>query len=94
MLYLLLLAMPIVGYVANSAMGEAGTPTPFFGLFELPPIVAPNEPLSERLFMLHRWVGYLVIALVLMHVSAALYHYFIRGDGVLLRMLPRALGGR
>lgn len=93
-LYLLLLAMPIVGYVANSAMGETGAPTPFFGLFELPPIVAPNQPLSERLFILHRWVGYLVAALVITHVSAALYHHLIRKDGVLQRMLPQVLGGR
>jgi hypothetical protein len=30
---------------------------------------------------------------VLIHVSAALYHHFIRGDSVLKRMLPRAMGG-
>ena len=36
--------MPIGGYVANSLYGA---PTLFFGLFELPPIVAENEPLSE-----------------------------------------------
>ena len=89
-LYVLLLAMPIVGYIANSAYGA---PTPFFGLFDLPPIVGKNEALATQLFTIHRWVGWLVIALVLMHVGAALYHYFIRRDNVLKRMLPRALGG-
>jgi cytochrome b561 len=88
--YLLLLAMPIVGYAANSAYGA---PTPFFGLFNLPPIVGENEPLATQLFTLHRWVGWLVIVLVLTHVAAALYHFFIRRDNVLPRMLPRALGG-
>jgi cytochrome b561 len=88
--YVLLLAMPIVGYIANSAYGAA---TPFFGLFELPTIVEKNEALSTPLFTLHRWVGYLLILLVLTHVSAALYHYFVRGDHVLQRMLPRALTG-
>jgi cytochrome b561 len=88
--YLLLLAMPIVGYAANSAFGAA---TPFFGLFNLPPIVGENEQLATQLFTLHRWVGWLVIVLVLTHVAAALYHFFIRGDNVLPRMLPRALGG-
>ena len=38
-------------------------------------------------------IGFLVIALVLMHVGAALYHYFVRHDTVLQRMLPRAMGG-
>lgn len=89
-LYVLLLAMPIVGYIANSAFGA---PTPFFGLFNLPPIVGKNEALATQLFTLHRLVGWLVIFLVLTHVSAALYHYFIRRDNVLQRMLPRALGG-
>jgi cytochrome b561 len=88
--YVLLLAMPIVGYIANSAYGA---PTPFFGLFDLPPIVDKNETLSTPLFTIHRLVGWLVIILVLIHVSAALYHHFVRGDNVLQRMLPRAIGG-
>jgi cytochrome b561 len=89
-LYVLLLAMPVVGYIANSAYGA---PTPFFGLFELPPIIAKNEGLATQLFTGHRWVGWLVIVLVVTHVSAALYHHFIRSDNVLRRMLPRAMGG-
>ena len=89
-LYVLLFAMPIVGYIANSAFGA---PTPFFGLFNLPMIVEKNEALATQLFTLHRWVGWLVIMIVLVHISAALYHYFIRRDDVLKRMLPRAMGG-
>ena len=73
-LYVLLLAMPVVGYIANSAYGAT---TPFFGLFELPAIVGKSEALATQLFTLHRWVGWLVILLVLTHVSAALYHHFI-----------------
>src|SRR5262245_22854899 len=68
-LYVLLLAMPVVGYIANSAYGAN---TPFFGLFELPGILGKNEELATQLFTLHRWVGWLVILLVLTHVSAAL----------------------
>ena len=90
LLYVLLLAMPVVGYIANSAYGA---PTPFFGLFTLPKIVGDNEALATQLFTLHRWVGFLVILLVLMHIAGALYHFVIRRDGVLQRMLPRAMGG-
>jgi cytochrome b561 len=89
-LYVLLVAMPIVGYIANSVYGA---PTPFFGLFDLPPLVSKNEALATQLFTIHRWVGWLLIVLVLIHVSAALYHHFIRGDSVLKRMLPRTMGG-
>ena len=89
-LYVLLFAMPIVGYIANSAYGAA---TPFFGLFNLPAAVGQNEALAKQLFALHRWVGWLVVGLVLLHVGAALYHHFARRDTVLQRMLPRAAGG-
>jgi cytochrome b561 len=68
--YVLLLAMPIVGYIANSAYGA---PTPFFGLFDLPAIVDKNETLATPLFTIHRSVGWLLIIVVLTHVSAALY---------------------
>jgi cytochrome b561 len=92
-LYVLLIAMPIMGYVANSAYGDSGTPTPFFGLFELPPIVRPNTAFAERLFMIHKYTGWVVGVLAAMHIAAALQHYVLRRDGVLQRMLPRALGG-
>jgi cytochrome b561 len=90
LLYVLLLAMPIVGYVANSAYGA---PTPFFGLFTLPKLVADNQELATKLFTLHRWTGFVVILLVFMHIGGALFHFVIRRDTVLQRMLPRALGG-
>jgi cytochrome b561 len=89
-LYVLLLAMPVVGYIANSAYGAS---TPFFGLFNLPMIVEKNDELATQLFAIHRWVGRLVILIVLVHVGAALYHYFVLRDDVLKRMLPRAMGG-
>ncbi len=38
---------------------------------------------------MHGWLAnYLMLALVGLHVLAALYHYFWRRDGVLQRMLP------
>lgn len=91
LLYVLLIAQPIIGNAANSAYGAS---TPFFGLFELQPIVTQNEALSKALFAVHRWLGILIAALVLVHIGAALLHHLIIKDGVLRRMLPRALGGR
>jgi len=93
-LYVLLIVQPFVGYLANSAYGDSGTPTPFFGLFELPPLVPPSEDLSKALFAVHRWIGIAIALLVLLHIGAALQHYFLEKDGVLQRMLPQALGGK
>ena len=92
LLYLLLLAMTFVGWLGMSAFGEGA---PFFDLFSLPKLpIAKDEALSKQLFMLHRWMGYLLAVVVAVHIGAALQHHFILKDGVLLRMLPRALGGR
>ncbi|MBX9829929.1 MAG: cytochrome b [Xanthobacteraceae bacterium] len=90
LLYVLLFLMSATGYVANSAYGAK---TPFFGLFELPMIIAKNEPLSEKLFAFHKYTGWLVAVLVVMHIGAALQHHVIHRDNVLRRMLPRAIGG-
>lgn len=90
-LYVLLLAMPLVAWIG---MSYAGMTTPFFGLFELPPLpFTKDEALSKEIFVVHRWVGYLLAALAAVHIAAALYHLLILKDFVAQRMLPRALGG-
>jgi len=83
-LYTLLVLQPLVGWAATSAYGAAIT---VFGLFELPSILAQNEPLSMRLFALHRLFGFVMAAMVLAHAGAALFHHFIRRDRVLMRMV-------
>jgi cytochrome b561 len=92
LLYVLLFTMPLIAWFGMSYFGIT---TPFFGLFELPPLpTGKNEHLSEQIFAVHRWVGYLLGLVALMHIGAALQHFLILKDGVLQRMLPRALGGR
>jgi cytochrome b561 len=83
-LYALLIAQPIVGWIATSAYRA---PTLFFWLFELPPIWPENRPFSEAMFVVHRSLGIFTAALVFVHIAAALYHHFIMKDGVLKRMV-------
>lgn len=85
-LYGLLLLNPLLGWWATSAYGAAIN---VFWLFELPPLVAQNKPLSETLLMVHRWVGIGIGLLIALHIGAALFHHFIRRDRILLRMLGR-----
>ena len=85
-LYLMLLVVPILGYVGISLYPALD----IFGLFSLPGVVAPNQDAAARVLYWH-WLGALsIVLLVGVHVAAALFHYFIRKDGVLRRMWVRA----
>ena len=84
-LYILLFLTPISGAIANMYYGA---PTPFFGLFEIQPFFPKNEEIANFIFARHKLLGFAVGALALMHIGAGLFHYFIRKDEVLQRMLP------
>ena len=84
LLYLLLLAMPIVGWWATSAYGA---PISVFWLFELPPLVAQDKAVAERVFALHGALGWVLVTLVAAHAGAALHHHFVKRDAILRRML-------
>ncbi len=85
-LYLLLILMPIGGWIGVSLYPALD----IFGLFSLPSIVDANKEAASRVFYLH-WLGAVAIVLLVgIHVAGALFHYLIRKDGVLARMLPSA----
>ncbi len=88
-LYVLIFLMPLLGWGASSAFGAKVS---VFGLFTLPDLVAKDEALSHTLGDAHSVLGYVMTALVLMHIGAALMHA-VKGDGVISRMIP-ALGRR
>lgn len=84
MLYLLLLAQPVVGWLGSSA---GGFPAEFFG-GKFPDLVGKDKALTETMFGLHGAMGFLILVLVAVHIGAALMHRFVYKDGVLARMLP------
>ncbi len=86
-LYVLLIVQPMVGWIGTSAYPA---PVPIFGLFEMPHIWWEDRALSERLFVVHLWIGITMAVLLVGHIGAALYHHFIRKDQVLLRMVGGA----
>ena len=88
LLYVLLFVVPILGWINAS---WRGFPVIFFGLFEVPKIVATRVPGWGWTGDVHSLLAnYVMLALVGLHVAGALYHYFIRRDRVLQRMLPGA----
>ncbi len=84
LLYLLLVTQPIVGWLGISAYGANVT---VLWTFVLPLLWHKDSALSERVLAVHDAIGYLIAALVCMHIAAALFHHFIRRDRVLLRMV-------
>jgi cytochrome b561 len=82
-LYALLVIMPLLGWLGVSMFPALD----IFGLFNLPSIASKNEDLSKRILGLHETLAWVLIALVALHIAAALYHAVIRKDGVLRRML-------
>lgn len=87
LLYVLMLAVPLSGYLYTLS---AGIPVVYFGLFELPVIMGPNPELKPVLKAVHYWLNMTLAACVAIHVAAALKHQFIDRDSVLKRMLPFA----
>ena len=84
-LYLLILLQPISGYVHRMAGAHLVS---FFGLFNMPVLVARNEPLRLLTDLIHDTGAIVLTALVMGHVAVALKHRFINRDSVLQRMIP------
>jgi cytochrome b561 len=83
-LYGLLLIVPLFGWIGISLFPALT----IFNLFDLPALTSPNEEAAKRVLFVHGWLAILLALLVCGHIGAALFHYFIRKDGVLRRMLP------
>lgn len=84
-LYLLLLATPIIGWLALSAYGLGPS---FFWLGELPAPLAKNEPLSKDLFEVHEVLAFALLTLIALHIAGVVRHRIV-GDDVAGRMTPQ-----
>lgn len=85
LLYLLLFAVPLSGWLMSSAKGFQ---TVYFGVLPIPDLLAKNMELGERIEVVHMLLNYTMAALVAAHVVAALKHHFVDRDDILARMLP------
>jgi cytochrome b561 len=86
LIYALLLAMPVLGY---SATNMCCKPVNLFWVWPVPINLEGSEATVKTIFAAHYYLGWLLVALVAIHISAALYHHFALKDGVLRRMLPQ-----
>jgi cytochrome b561 len=86
-LYALLLVQPILGFLQTSANGDH---VYLFFIGQLPALIEKNRPLAQQLLIVHKSVGFTLLGLIAIHVSAALSHHFLRRDDTLTAMLPAA----
>lgn len=82
-LYAAMLAMPLLGWAQSSAKMRKFK---LFGI-KLPALVRHDSDLADRIGEWHEQLAWVLLGLICLHAAAALYHHFIRRDGVLLNML-------
>ncbi len=87
LLYALLFAVPLAGWIMSSAKNF---PVSWFGLLQLPDLVAPSESTFAIAHEAHEILAFTLGGVATLHLLAALKHHFINRDSVLRRMLPFA----
>jgi cytochrome b561 len=92
--YLLMVSVPLLGWATVSAAPLA-VPTMWFGLFEWPhlPFLSTLSRAQKRivdspLIVTHGVLAFSMLALVVLHIAAALKHHFKDRDSVLKHILP------
>ncbi len=90
-LYILIFAIPLSGWVMSSL---AGIPVGYFGLFDIPVLMAPDKTLVEPSKQVHEVLNFILVATACLHIGAAFYHHGFKQDDVLIRMLPGVLKRR
>ena len=88
LLYLLMLAVPVSGWLMSSALGFS---TVYLGIARLPDLLTRDRELGETLKVVHYWLNKGLLAMIVLHAAAALKHHFWDRDDVLKRMLPAFL---
>lgn len=85
LLYLTMLALPIIGCLLTNAQGDAVS---VFGLFELPRLMSENFSIAVTLSGLHELAADIFVILLALHIVGALVHLIKNKENVFKRMLP------
>jgi cytochrome b561 len=85
LLYVLMVAIPLSGWLMSSAKGFQ---TVYFGVLPLPDLLGKDKALGEQLGEVHEMLNVTLLVLFVLHVAAAIKHHFMDRDDTLIRMLP------
>lgn len=83
LLYVLMIAIPLSGWLFSSA---SGFPTVYLGLVQLPDLVPKDAQLKQIFRVMHVVLTYTLGALTLLHAAAAIKHAAVDRDGTMSRM--------
>jgi cytochrome b561 len=90
LLYLVTILVAVLGWA------HSGARTPnyasFFGWFNVPQFTSPDRVAAGAYEDRHIFFAYVLLALIVLHVAAAVWHHFIRRDGVAIRMVRGEAG--
>ena len=84
-LYVLLIVQPLLGLIGSMLYGDHII---LFGVIAVPFHPPANRPLARQIFHVQAVVSVALLAMIAVHVAAALYHHFVRRDDVMAGMLP------
>lgn len=84
LMYLLVLAVVITGYLISTADGRA---VDVFGWFQVPATLTSIDDQEDRAGELHYLLAITLMAVATLHTMAALKHHFVNRDSTLRRML-------
>ena len=85
--YLLLIAMPIGGYLAVSGHSKGPTTT-LLGGVQIPVLPGVSEQMGEVAGAIHSAAAWILILLIVLHIAAALKHQFLDHNRASGRMPP------
>jgi cytochrome b561 len=91
LLYACMIGMPLAGYIASN-FSRFGIR--YFNLVELPPWGIDDRRIYDFFNATHKTLAVIFIALIALHVLAALKHGLVDRDGVLRRMWPTRADAR
>ena len=86
LLYVLMLVIPVSGWVYSSATGVSVS---YLNLVPLPNLVPKDKSLASALLIVHQTLNWILAAALVAHIGAVIKHQWIDRDGILSRMLPR-----
>ncbi|MDL2336321.1 MAG: cytochrome b/b6 domain-containing protein [Pseudomonadota bacterium] len=85
LMYLMLLSLPVLGWLLTNARGQP-VALPLMG--SLPVLMERDLDLADTLELVHTYAAWGLVTLVALHAAAAVWHHRVRRDGVLMAMWP------